>query len=43
MGIPAKSSDPVHQYNICAASDSRLYTTVLPIGDGLTISLKLHD
>ncbi|MCX6062706.1 MAG: O-methyltransferase [Caldiserica bacterium] len=43
MGIPAKFSDPVHQYNTCAASDPRLYTTILPIGDGLTVSLKLHD
>jgi predicted O-methyltransferase YrrM len=43
MGIPAKFADPVHQYNTYAATDTRLYTTILPIGDGLTVSLKLHD
>jgi predicted O-methyltransferase YrrM len=43
MGIPAKFADPVHEYNTMAFSDPRLYTTILPIGDGLTISLKLRD
>jgi predicted O-methyltransferase YrrM len=43
MGIPAKFADPVHRYNQLATSDPRLYTTILPIGDGLTVSLKLAD
>jgi predicted O-methyltransferase YrrM len=42
-GIPAKFADPAHEYNTMAFSDPRLYTTILPIGDGLTISLKLRD
>ncbi len=43
MGIPAKFTVPVHRYNELTAADSRLYTTILPIGDGLNLSLKLHD
>lgn len=43
MGIPAKFADPVHRYNQLATSDPRLYTTILPIGDGLTVSLKIGD
>jgi predicted O-methyltransferase YrrM len=43
MGIPAKFADPAPRYNQLATSDPRLYTTILPIGDGLTVSLKLAD
>lgn len=42
-GIPAKFSDPVHQYNQLVFADARLYSTILPIGDGITISVKLSD
>ncbi|HEY3313683.1 MAG TPA: O-methyltransferase [Bacillota bacterium] len=41
MGVPAALSDPVHRYNQIVFADPRLYSTILPIGDGLTISLKL--
>jgi predicted O-methyltransferase YrrM len=43
MGIAEKFSDPIHSYNELVFSDPRLYSTILPIGDGLTISLKLRD
>jgi predicted O-methyltransferase YrrM len=43
MGIAEKFSDPIHRYNELVFSDPRLYSTILPIGDGLAISLKLRD
>lgn len=43
MGIAARFTEPIHRYNEMAAADPRLYTTILPIGDGLILSLKLHD
>ena len=42
-GIPAAFSEPVHEYNQRVFADPRLYSTILPIGDGVTISLKLCD
>jgi len=42
-GMPAKFADSIHRYNQLATADPRLYTTILPIGDGLTISLKICD
>ncbi len=43
LGVPAKFADPVHRYNQLATADPRLYTTILPIGNGLTVSLKISD
>lgn len=43
MGIPEKFSEPVHEYLKKVFSDKRLYNTILPIGDGLAISMKLCD
>lgn len=43
MGIPEKFSEPVHEYLKKVSSDKRLYNTILPIGDGLAISIKLCD
>lgn len=43
MGIFAELSEPVHRYNELAFSDERLYTTLLPIGDGMTISVKVKN
>lgn len=41
MGIPEKFSQPVHEYVKKVFADKRLYSTILPIGDGLAISTKL--
>lgn len=43
MGIPEKFSDPVHEYVKKIFADKRLYSTMLPIGDGVAISMKLCD
>ncbi|MBL4932132.1 O-methyltransferase [Clostridium paridis] len=43
MGIPEKFSMPVHEYVQKVFADDRLYTTILPIGDGVAISTKLCD
>jgi len=39
-GIPEKFSAPVHRYNQLVFADRRLYSTILPIGDGLVLSVK---
>lgn len=41
MGMPEQLSAPVHKYNETVFADNRLYTTILPIGDGITISTRL--
>lgn len=41
MGIPEKFSAPVHRLNERAFGDPRLYCTLLPIGDGLLVAVKL--
>ena len=41
MGIPEKFSRPVHAYNQKVFTDPRLYSTMLPIGDGVTVSVKI--
>jgi predicted O-methyltransferase YrrM len=41
MGRPDRFSDPIHLYNQKVFSDARLYSTILPIGDGVTLSVKL--
>ncbi len=43
MGIPVKFSEPMDRYNKMVFSDKRIYSTILPIGDGATISVKLAD
>lgn len=42
-GIPEKFSAPVHEYNRRVFSDPRLYSTILPIGDGITLSVKVSE
>ncbi|WP_242877005.1 O-methyltransferase [Alkaliphilus peptidifermentans] len=41
MGMPAQYSVPVDKYNEKVFADKRLYSIILPIGDGVTISMKL--
>jgi len=43
MGIPEVFSAPMDEYVKKVFSDKRLYTTILPIGDGAAISTKLCD
>jgi len=43
MGVPEKFSRPIHRYNELVFADPRLYSTILPIGDGLTLSVKVSD
>jgi predicted O-methyltransferase YrrM len=40
-GRPERLAQPIHRYNQKAFSDDRLYSTLLPIGDGLTLSVKV--
>jgi caffeoyl-CoA O-methyltransferase len=42
MGIPEKHSKPMDEYNKKVFADPRLKSTILPIGDGITISIKLE-
>jgi predicted O-methyltransferase YrrM len=42
LGVSEGLSDPIHNYNQMVFSDQRLYSTILPVGDGLTISIKLE-
>lgn len=43
LGIPEKFSYPIDEYNKKIFKNSNLYSTILPIGDGITISVKLND
>lgn len=43
MGIAEKFSEPIHRYVKKVFADKRLYSTILPIGDGVAISIKLYD
>jgi predicted O-methyltransferase YrrM len=43
MGIPEKFSEPVHKYLKKVFEDKHLYSTILPIGDGVAVSMKLCD
>lgn len=43
MGIPEQFSNGVHHYNELVFRDDRLYSTMLPIGDGLTVSVKVKN
>ena len=40
LGKKEKFSKPMDEYNKLVFADSRLESTILPIGDGLTISIK---
>ncbi len=42
-GVRAQLSKPIDEYNRRVFSDGRLYSTILPIGDGITLSVKLKD
>lgn len=41
LGVPARFADPVHAHNARVFTHPRLFTTLLPIGDGLTVSVKV--
>ena len=43
MGIPDSLSKPMDEYNRLVFADPRLYSTILPIGDGVTVSVKIKD
>jgi len=43
LGRPDRQSAPIHVYNQKVFSDGRLYSTILPVGDGLTLSVKLKN
>lgn len=40
-GIPDSFARPMDEYNRLVFADPRLYSTILPIGDGLTLSVKV--
>jgi predicted O-methyltransferase YrrM len=40
-GVTEKFSRHIHKYNELVFSDKRLYTTIVPAGEGLTLSIKL--
>ena len=40
-GLRKKISEPVHRFNEIVFSHSRLYSVILPVGDGITMSLKI--
>lgn len=42
-GIPEKYSRPISDYNQLVFHDARLYSTILPIGDGVALSIKLRS
>lgn len=42
-GVRARLSKPIDEYNRRVFSDGRFYSTILPIGDGITLSVKLKD
>ena len=43
MGIPEKFSKPMDEYNQKVFLNTRLYSTIFPIGDGVTISVKIKE
>lgn len=42
-GVSDKFSAPMHEYNERVFAHSGLYSTILPIGDGITISVKIDE
>jgi predicted O-methyltransferase YrrM len=43
MGRSDPLSEPIHLYNQKAFSDERLYSALLPVGDGVTLSVKVKS
>ena len=43
LGRPDPVSEPIHLYNQKVFSDERLYSTLLPVGDGVILSVKLKN
>ncbi|MEJ2663888.1 MAG: O-methyltransferase [Spirochaetia bacterium] len=41
MGLPAHICASIERFNSLVFNDPRLYSTILPIGDGLVVSVKL--
>jgi predicted O-methyltransferase YrrM len=41
MGVPPDICKPIEEYNKMVFGDPRLYSTILPIGDGIVLSVKL--
>ena len=41
LGVKEEESRPIHAYNQKVFADHRLVSTILPIGDGITISTKV--
>lgn len=42
MGLPEKFSEPVDHYLKKVFAHNRLYSTILPIGDGVAVSVKVR-
>ncbi|WP_331446055.1 O-methyltransferase [Natranaerobius thermophilus] len=42
-GAPRNLGAPVDEYNRKVMSDDRLYSTILPVGDGVTLSYKIRQ
>ncbi len=41
MGVPAHLCTSIEKYNSMVFNDPRLYSTILPIGDGVVLSVKI--
>jgi predicted O-methyltransferase YrrM len=41
MDREEEKSVPIHEYNEKVFADPRLYSTILPVGDGITLSVKV--
>jgi len=41
MGVPAHLCTSIEKYNLMVFNDPRLYSTILPIGDGVVLSVKI--
>jgi predicted O-methyltransferase YrrM len=41
MGVPAHLCTEIEKFNELVFNDARLYSTILPIGDGVVLSVKL--
>jgi predicted O-methyltransferase YrrM len=43
LGYEEENATPMDEYNKLVFADHRLYSTILPIGDGLTLSVKVRE
>jgi predicted O-methyltransferase YrrM len=43
MGAKERLADPMDKYNTLVFKDKRLQNTILPIGDGITLSIKTSE